>query len=178
MKTLEVLLRDHVENLGRCGDVVRVKAGYARNFLLPRRIAVAATKDNKKVMQRRRERLDIEDAARSAEIAERVAVFQDLKLTTSVKADENGHLYGSVNAAAVAALVRATGRELDDKDIRMDAPIRSVGDHQVRLHVHGEHYAEIVVAVEAEGGSPEASAPEEAPAPEETPAPEEPTEDS
>lgn len=163
MKNVEVLLRDHVEGLGRCGDVVRVKAGYARNFLLPRRVAVQATEDNKRMMVRRRERLDIEDAARSAEIAERVALFQGLELTTTVKADDHGHLYGSVNAAAVAVLLRATGREFDDKDVRLDQPIRSVGEHTVRLHVHGEHYAKIAVTVLAEGGSP-APAAESAPA--------------
>lgn len=154
MKSVEVLLRDHVENLGKCGDVVRVKAGYARNYLLPRRIAVQATEDNKRAMSRRRERLDAEEAARSAEIAERVAAFEGVTLSTTVKADEHGHLYGSVNAAAVGALLRASGREFADKDVRLDQPIRSVGDHVVRLHVHGDHYAHITVTVEPEGGLP------------------------
>lgn len=165
MKTVEVLLRDHVENLGRCGDVVRVKAGFARNYLLPRRIAVQATEDNKRMMARRRARLDAEEAARSAEIAERVALFDGMTLKTTSKSDENGSLYGSVNAAAVAELLRAAGREFDDKDIRMDQPIRSVGDHTVRLHVYGEHYASFTVTVEPEGGLPEPAASEDAEAP-------------
>jgi large subunit ribosomal protein L9 len=173
MRTLEVLLRDHVENLGRCGDVVRVKAGYARNYLLPRRIAIAATVDNKRAMERRRERLDIEDAARSAEIAARVAVFEGLKVATTVKADDNGRLYGSVNAAGVAALVRETGRELEDKAVRMDAPLRSVGEHAVRLHIHGEHYAAITVTVASETPAPPAAS-DEAPAADATPAADEP----
>lgn len=172
MKTVEVLLRDHVENLGKCGDVVRVKAGFARNYLLPNRIAVQATEDNKRVMARRRERLDIEEAARSAEIAERVASFEGVVLKTTVKADDNGHLYGSVNAAAVGELLRATGREFDDKDVRLDQPIRAVGDHKVRLHIHGDHYAEVTVTVEPEGGMPAATLAEDGGASSET-APEE-----
>jgi large subunit ribosomal protein L9 len=151
MKNVEVLLRDHVENLGRCGDVVRVKPGYARNYLLPLRLAVSATEENKRMMQRRRVRLDAEEAARSAEIDARVAAFEGVTVTTGMRADEHGHLYGSVNASAIASLLRATGREIEDKDVRIGAPIRSVGSHTVRLHVHGERYATIAVVVEAEG---------------------------
>ena len=157
MATVEVLLREHVQNLGKCGDVVRVKVGYARNFLLPRMIAVSATEENKRAMQRRRERLDAEEAARSAEIAERVEFFSGMTLKTTQRVDENGHLYGSVNAGTVVGLLAAAGHEFAEKAVRIDTPIRNVGSHTVHLHIHGEHYADVTVDVESDG---EAATPE------------------
>lgn len=150
MSSVEILLREHVENLGRCGDVVKVKAGFARNYLLPRRLAVAATEENKRTMARRRARLEVEETARAAEVAERVAALAGLTLVTRGRADESGHLYGSVNAAAVAVLLRAAGHAFDEGDVRLDAPLRTVGAHAVRVHIHGDHHALVTVQVEAE----------------------------
>ena len=151
MKNVEVLLRENIRDLGRCGDVVRVRPGYARNYLIPKRLAVAASEDNKRLMLRRRTRLDAEEAVRTVELDARVAALSGLALSTSQKADDNGHLYGSVNAAAVAELVRAAGFELDVDDVRLEAPIKTVGAHIVRLHVQGERFTDITVEVHAEG---------------------------
>ena len=148
--TVEVLLREHVRDLGRCGDVVRVAPGYARNYLLPRRLAVQATEDNKRNMARRAARLAAEEAARAEEVEARVAFLSKLRVETAQKADEQGHLYGSVNAALVAELCGAAGTSIEEKDVRLDAPIKTVGEHEVRLHVHGETYATITVVVAAE----------------------------
>ena len=151
MKNVEVLLRDYVENLGRCGDVVQVAAGYARNYLLPSKLAVPATEDNKKLMERRRVRLDAEEAAHLAEIEARVAALSSISVRTVENVDENGHLYGSVNAATICALAAESGYELEEKNVRLpEGPIRQSGEHSVRLHVHGEHYAEISVIVVGE----------------------------
>ena len=149
MKTVEVLLRENLEHLGRCGDVVRVKAGHARNYLLPKRLAIEATPDNRKAMERRRLRLDAEEAERAAEIETRVLVMQSVRLETSEKADENGHLYGSVNAARIAELLVQAGKQVDEKDVRLDAPIKTVGEHPARVHVHGERFADVTVEVKA-----------------------------
>ena len=149
--SVEVLLREHVRDLGRCGDVVRVAPGYARNYLLPRRLAVPATADNTVQMKRRASRLAAEDALQSAEIAARVAALSALRVTTRQKADENGHLYGSVSAALLTELCSAAGAVFEERDVRLDAPIKSVGEHKVRLHVHGETHAENTVIVQAEG---------------------------
>ena len=92
MKNIEVLLRDYVENLGRCGDVVQVAAGYARNYLLPSKLAVPATEDNKKLMERRRVRLDAEEAAHLAEIEARVAALSSISVRTVENVDENGDI--------------------------------------------------------------------------------------
>ena len=151
MKNVEILLREHVENLGRCGDVVRVRPGYARNYLLPRKLAVVATEDNKKLMVRRRARLDAEEVQRDQELEVRLSALATVALRTSQKADESGRLYGSVNAAAIVDLLRIAGFEFEEADVRLEAPIKAVGSHTVRVHVHGERFAEIGLEVSAQG---------------------------
>jgi large subunit ribosomal protein L9 len=151
MKDIEVLLREHVRHLGRCGDVVRVAPGYARNFLLPRGLASPATEDNKRQIVRRVARLALEEAEKAEEVAVAVALLSELTVTAHERADENGHLYGSVPAAAIAEMCTAAGTEIDVKRVHLDAPIKVVGEHKVSVHVHGESYAQITVRVEAEG---------------------------
>lgn len=151
MKNVEVLLRENLEHLGRCGDVVRVRPGYARNYLLPRKLAVAANEDNKRLMLRRRARLEVEEQQKNQELEQRLARLSAVAVSTSGKADESGHLYGSVNAAAIAALLAAAGQAVEEQDVRLEAPIKSVGSHRVRVHVHGERFAEITLEVRAEG---------------------------
>jgi large subunit ribosomal protein L9 len=150
LKNVEVLLRENVAELGRCGDVVTVRPGYARNYLLPKRLAVPASEDNKRLMVRRRAQLDAEEAARNQELDARVAALAALQLATAQKADENGHLYGSVSPAVVAELLRGAGFELDEDDVRLEAPIKTVGTHAVRVHLHAERYADVSVEVRAE----------------------------
>jgi large subunit ribosomal protein L9 len=151
VKNVEVLLREHVEDLGRCGDVVKVRPGFARNYLFPRNLAVKANEDNKRLMQRRRVQLDLEEAARNQELEAQLERLSALAVATTMKADEHGHLYGSVSAGTIAELVRAAGFDLDEDDVRLDVPIKEVGTHRVRVHLHGERHAEIAVEVRAEG---------------------------
>ncbi len=155
MKSIEVLLRDKVENLGHCGDVVKVAAGYARNYLLPKRLAITATAENKKMMARRRSRIDLEIAARSAEVQKRVDALAGVKIETTVKADDHGRLYGSVNASAIAELVTAKGFAIVDKDVRLEnGPIKTVGEHRVPIHVQDDRYAEVMLTVHHENPPP------------------------
>lgn len=149
-RNVELLLREHVQDLGKCGDIVKVSPGYARNFLLPRRLAIQATEDNKKSMARRRSILDAEEAKRNAEIDAFVASLSTVEISTKGKADEHGHLYGSVNAAAIVVLLESNGHKVDEKAVRLDAPIKQVGTHTVKVHVHGDKHAEIKLTVEAE----------------------------
>lgn len=151
-KKVEVLLREHVKDLGKCGEVVHVAPGYARNFLFPRLLATIANDDNKKQMARRRARLDAEEAARTAELDKLVAVLAAVTVTTKAKADAQGHLYGSVNAALVAELLTQAGHPTEEKHVRMDAPLKTVGKHAVKVHVHGDRTADVTVVVEAEMG--------------------------
>ncbi len=149
MKTVKLLLRENVKDLGKCGDVVKVAAGYARNYLVPQRIAVVASEDNIKLMARRREKLDAQEAAHAAEVATRVEALEALQLKTAETADENGHLYGSVNAATIVRLLGEAGHGYEEKDVRLAEPIKTVGTHAVPIHVHGDATANVTVEVEA-----------------------------
>lgn len=151
MKTrVEVLLREHVSNLGRCGDVVQVASGYARNYLLPRKLAIQATEDNKRSMLRRRSRLDADEARKAKETLARVETLSGVVLKTSGRSDESGHLFGSVNAARISELLASAGHAVALDDVRLEAPLKTVGTHVVRIHVHGETFAEIRVEVGVE----------------------------
>ncbi len=149
-RNVEVLLREHIKDLGRCGDVVKVSPGHARNFLLPRRMAMQATEENKRAMARRRLILDAEEAKKTAEVVALVGVLTGLEVRTKVRADEHGHLFGSVNAAAIAALLAEKGHEFEERAVRLPAPIKELGTHVVKIHVHGEHEAEVTVVVESD----------------------------
>ena len=150
MKRIEVLLRDNVPNLGRCGDVVSVAAGYARNYLMTRRAAVAATAENVKMMQRRKVQLDAEEAALLADVEARIAALQSLALSTVERADDNGHLFGSVSAATIARLLGEKGFETEERHVRLEHPIKAIGTHEVPVHVHGDRTAMVAVEVTAE----------------------------
>jgi len=150
MANVEVLLRENVQHLGKCGDVVRVRPGYARNYLYPNNLATLATVENKRLMARKRVRLDAEEAKHNAEIDARVVALSGLTVECAMRADDAGHLFGSVNAAAVAELLKKSGRDVPEKDVRLEAPIKTVGLHAVRLHVHAERFAEITVNVTKE----------------------------
>jgi large subunit ribosomal protein L9 len=150
MKNLRLLLRENVPSLGKIGDVVRVRPGYARNYLVPRRMAVEATPENERLMERRRKRFEAEEVAREAQISARIEALGNITLSVVEKADSAGTLYGSVGAAAIAKLLAKAGVEVEEKDIRIEEPIKSVGTHEVPIHIWGEHYAGIQIVVEAE----------------------------
>jgi len=149
MRNVQVLLRENVADLGMIGDVVPVAPGYARNYLLPKKIAIAATPENVKMMERRRVRYLASVEARAAEVEERIAALGRVRLVTSEKADETGSLYGSVSVQGIAELLAEKGFQIDERDIRLEESIKSVGEHEVPIHIHGEHYASVQLVVEA-----------------------------
>lgn len=157
MTRVDLMLRENVRYLGKVGDMVNVAAGYARNYLVPRGLAVKATAENKRVLARKRERLDTEEAARNAELTARVAVLQGMVLETTERSDENGHLFGSVNAARVAELLNEKGFEIDDESIRMERTIKDSGTHEVELHLFGETSVNLTIEVTGEGENREAA---------------------
>ncbi|MFT7677293.1 MAG: large subunit ribosomal protein L9 [Planctomycetota bacterium] len=148
-RRLEVLLRETIKNLGRVGDVVSVAPGYANNFLLPSKLAVHATAENKRQMARRAVRMRTAEENRDAEVNAKVATLGELVVTATEKADEKGNLYGSVSATQIAALVTAAGTPVEDKQVRLEAPLKHTGEHAVRVHIFGDHEATITVKVEA-----------------------------
>jgi len=167
MKHTEVLLKERVKNLGKCGDIVRVAPGFARNYLIPRGLAIAATEDNKNAMARRREILDAEEAKMFAEIDARLSVLGGVSLRAIERADASGHLYGSVTTSTIVSLLASAGHAVDEKHVRLEKHIKEVGTYQVPIHLHAERSTEITVEVVAEGAeepAPPASAGGEEPA--------------
>jgi len=156
MARVELMLRENVRYLGKVGDLVSVAPGYARNYLVPRKLAVQATAENSRVLTRKRERLDAEEAARNAELAARVAVLEGMLLETTERSDETGHLYGSVNASRVAELLNEKGFEIDDDNIRMERAIKDSGTHEIELHLFGETSVNVTIEVTGEGENREA----------------------
>ena len=157
MARVELMLRENVRYLGKVGDVVTVAAGYARNYLIPNKLAAKATAENCRVLARKRERIDAEEAARNAELSARVAVLEGMVLETTERSDENGHLYGSVNAARVAELLNEKDFEISDDNIRMERAIKESGTHEVELHLFGETSVKVTIEVTGEGENRDAA---------------------
>ena len=158
MRNTQVLLREPVKNLGIPGEVVSVAPGYARNYLLPKGLAVDATPENVKMFERRKVRYQAVMAQQEADIQKRIELLAQVTLSVTEKADANGTLYGSVSASAIAKLLSEAGHGIEEKDIRLDEPIKKVGSHEVKVHVHGDSFATIQLGVAAES-APEAPEP-------------------
>jgi large subunit ribosomal protein L9 len=144
---MEVILREEIENLGRRGDVVKVTPGYARNYLLPKRLAVAATDSNKKIVEQekqaylRRETKEIGDASDLAKMMAAVEV------TIAQKAGDNDQLFGSVTAQDVAAALERAGYKIDRRKVNLEEPIKTLGDFKVTVKLHREVAVEVPVHV-------------------------------
>ena len=144
---MELLLKQNVEHLGRTGDVVNVKPGYARNYLLPRGLAVLVTKGNMAEVERARAQALAEEDARLAGLKALGAKLADLSVTIEGKANEEGHLFGSVNAAQIAAALREKDVPVDEKMVRLDSPLKEIGVYDVTVHLHADVEAAIKVWV-------------------------------
>jgi large subunit ribosomal protein L9 len=147
---MKVILRTDVENLGRLGDVVEVRPGYGRNYLLPQGYAMLATKSNEKVFELERKKLQARtEALRSAasSLADRIAATP---LTIAMRVGDNDKLYGSVTSALIADALEEKGVEIDRRRILLDASIRALGDYTVRVRLHADVVAELALSVIAE----------------------------
>jgi large subunit ribosomal protein L9 len=147
---MEVILRDHVENLGKRGEIVKVADGYARNYLLPRKLALPATDANKKWVERERkiaEARDLEEKGAAEAIATRLSA---LDLTITRKTGENDQLYGSVTNADIAEVLAAKGFEIDRRKILLPDPIKALGENTVPVKLHREVTAQLRVTVSKE----------------------------
>jgi large subunit ribosomal protein L9 len=145
---MKVILQERVTNLGNVGDQVNVKAGYARNLLLPRGKAVQATADNIVAFEKRRVELEKNAAKVLADAQKRAASFEGVVVTLAVQASDEGKLFGSVGPRDIAEAVTKTGKDLEKSEVEMpEGPIRTVGETVVTLHLHGEVQAKITVVV-------------------------------
>lgn len=147
---MQVILQENIEKLGTRGQVVEVSPGYARNFLLPRKLAIEATPDNLKRLEKlratlaRKEATERESAARLAELLATVTV------TLRRKAGESDHLFGSVTAADISEALAAQGYEVDKRKVRLEEPIKLIGEFTVPVRLHHDVETAVKVVVERE----------------------------
>jgi large subunit ribosomal protein L9 len=144
---MEVILREHVDNLGRRGEVVKVASGYARNYLLPRKLALAVTDANKRQIERERdaaEARDREEKGAAEALGQRVSEA-DVEIARRV--GENDALYGSVTTADIAQALLAKGFEIDKRKIQLADAIKALGEFTVPVRVHREVVAQVKVKV-------------------------------
>jgi large subunit ribosomal protein L9 len=147
---MEVILREDVKSLGKAGEMVRVKPGYARNYLLPHGLAYEATEGNKKRIAAETRARGIRNQAERVEAERAAAELSGLTLTLSGKAGVEGKLFGSITAQDIAAALAAQGHQVDRRRIELEHPIRTVGSHTVGVRVHPEVHAEVRVSVVGE----------------------------
>ncbi len=144
---MEVILREHVDNLGRRGEIVKVAEGYARNFLLPRKLALAVTEANKRQIERERsaaEARDAEERSGAEAVAQRIGA---LEIEIARRVGENNTMYGSVTTADIAAALHAKGFDVEKRKITLPDPIKAVGEHVVPVKIHRDVTAQVKVKV-------------------------------
>ena len=147
---MEVILREDVDKVGARGSVVKVADGYARNFLLPKRLAVAATDANKKIVEQEREAYLRREAKVKSESQDLAKLMSNVTLTFHQRVGENNQLFGSVTAKDIADALEAQKYHVERRKIQLDEPIRTLGEHQVSLRLHRDVSVPITVIVEAE----------------------------
>jgi large subunit ribosomal protein L9 len=148
---MEVILREHVDNLGRRGEIVKVADGYARNYLLPRKLALLATDGNKQRIERERAKLDAKEAEEK-KVAEAIAArMGDAEVRIARKVGETDALYGSVTTSDIAEALRVKGFDLDRRKIQLKEPIKKLGVLDVPIRLQRDVIVTVKVKVVAEG---------------------------
>lgn len=147
---MDIILREDIDNLGVRGDVVKVAPGYARNFLLPKKLAVVATDSNKKIVEQERQAHLRKEAKQIGEAQELAKLVGAVTVTISRKAGESDQLFGSVTAADIADALTAQHFNVERRKIHLEEPIRTLGEHKVTVRLHREVSTEITVNVNRE----------------------------
>jgi large subunit ribosomal protein L9 len=147
---MEVILREDISNLGTRGQVVKVAAGYARNFLIPKKLAVTATGSNKKIVEQERQAHLRKEAKLQGEAQDLAKLVNGVSVTIKQKSGENDQLFGSVTSKDVADALAAKGFTIDRRKIQLDEPIKSLGEFKVPVKLHKEVTAEVTVVVAKE----------------------------
>jgi large subunit ribosomal protein L9 len=148
---MEIILREHVENLGDRGEIVMVADGYARNYLLPRKLALLATAGNKKQVERERAKFDAREGE-ERKVAEAMAArLASVEVVIARKVGETEALYGSVTSGDIAEALAAKGFDLDRRKLQLDEPIKRIGETDVPVKLHRDVSTTIKVRVVPEG---------------------------
>lgn len=149
MAQIQIILREEVYGLGEAGEMVKVKPGYARNFLLPQGKAVLATQGRVKEIEHQKRIIEEKLAKDLTDLEALKSRIESISLEFSAQAGEEGKLFGSITAQQLAARLAEEGVDIDRRKIQLENPIRSVGEHNVSVRLRGELAAELKVKVEA-----------------------------
>jgi len=152
---IELLLIQNVDDLGRQGDVVEVKPGYANNYLLPQGLATIATEHHKRMVEKHRKKLEAIESARLAGLRSLAEEISRQSLTIEANANDEGHLYGSVGAAEIADALKRSNISVTPDQVRLEGPLKELGLYTVKIHVSGDIDAEVKVWVVPSVGSDE-----------------------
>jgi large subunit ribosomal protein L9 len=147
--SIEVILKEHVEHLGQRGEVVKVANGYARNYLFPRKLALAVTDENKRQIERERARAEARDAEELKEARALQARLEAAELTIGRRVGENDTLYGSVTSVDIAEALAARDLTVDRRRIQLADPLKTLGTHEVPVKLHRDVIATLKVTVAA-----------------------------
>ncbi len=149
--SVQVILREPVDNLGRRGDIVKVANGYARNYLLPRKLALRVTEANRRQVERERVVADARDADEKQAAEAFAARLSQVVCVIARRVGDTDTLFGSVTSSDVAACLVEQSVEVDRRKIQLDEPLKQLGDHTVYIKVHREVTAEVTVRIVKEG---------------------------
>jgi large subunit ribosomal protein L9 len=145
--SIEVILKEHVEHLGNRGEVVKVASGYARNFLFPRKLALAVTTENKRQIERERVKVEAREADELKVAHKMAATLDGLELSIGRRVGENNTLFGSVTTTDIADALAARDVTLDRRKIQLTDPLKTIGDHVVPVKVHRDVTAQLKVKI-------------------------------
>ncbi len=148
---MELILREDVDKLGRRGEVVKVADGYGRNFLLPRRLAMAVTSTNKAMIEKEKKANEARLAKEKAEFESLAARIAGLRFIAPRKVGENEQLYGSVTSGDVGEFLKSKGIEIDKRKVQLEEAIKQLGGHEVKIKLHPEVVASLKLLVTKEG---------------------------
>jgi large subunit ribosomal protein L9 len=144
---MEVILREDIEKLGNRGQVVSVAAGYARNYLLPKRLAVIANEGNKKIVEHERHAHLRREAKETADAQDLGKIMANVSITIAQKAGENEQLFGSVTSQDIASALEKQGYNIERRKIQLAEPIKQLGEYKVPLRLHKDVTIEVPVSV-------------------------------
>ena len=148
---MQVILLEKIDNVGSLGDLVDVKSGFARNYLLPQGKAEMATKDNIEAFAQRRAELEQQQAQALSAAQQRAAQLEGLSVTITSRSGTEGKLFGSVGTEEIRQAIEDAGINVEKKEIRMpDGPLRTVGEHPISLHLHADVDSEVTVNIVGE----------------------------
>jgi large subunit ribosomal protein L9 len=147
---MEVILREHIDNVGRRGDVVKVADGYARNYLLPRKMALLATEGNKKQIERERAKFDALEAEEQKVAQAQAGRLSGVEIEIARRVGETEALYGSVTSSDIAEALAAKGVELDRRKLQLAEPIKKLGEYDIPVKLHRDVTTHLKVRVVAE----------------------------